>query len=315
MIITDFKREYTEAAARLARENYEEQRAFAPCLPSNPYIPDASDLMENGLGVAAFEGDTLLGYICCWSPWDNWFDAAARGTFVPLHAHAAVHENRAMIYKRMYQSAAEKWVSAGIAGHGIALYEDDAEAIKAFFGYGFGQRCADAMRDMSPVAGVSDMSGCHELDKSEVRKIDGLRRSLSAHLGNSPCFMYSTEEEFGAWLARASVRNSRLFVSERGGEIIAFLEVMSGGENFAAEADGVINICGAFCAEKYRHNGIFATLLNYAVTTLRGEGYTSLGVDYESFNPTASGFWGKHFKPYTCSVVRRIDEGALRKNI
>jgi len=34
-------------------------------------------------------------------------------------------------------------------------------------------------------------------------------------------------------------------------------------------------------------------------------------VDFETFNPTAYGFWSKHFELYTNSLTRRIDECAL----
>ena len=44
---------------------------------------------------------------------------------------------------------------------------------------------------------------------------------------------------------------------------------------------------------------------------LKKEGFLRLGVDYESFNPTANVFWPKYFEVYTKSVVRRIDECAL----
>jgi GNAT superfamily N-acetyltransferase len=71
------------------------------------------------------------------------------------------------------------------------------------------------------------------------------------------------------------------------------------------------NICGAYCLQEYRGKGIFQGLLNYAITTLKAEGFETLGVDFESFNPTASGFWLKYFTAYTSNVVRRIDECAL----
>ncbi|HVX31426.1 MAG TPA: hypothetical protein VHA53_13175, partial [Nitrolancea sp.] len=52
-------------------------------------------------------------------------------------------------------------------------------------------------------------------------------------------------------------------------------------------------------------------LLRRLVNTLRTEGYTHLGVDFESFNPTADRFWPKHFEAYTCVVARRVDENVL----
>ena len=38
-----------------------------------------------------------------------------------------------------------------------------------------------------------------------------------------------------------------------------------------------------------------------------------LGVDYETFNATAHGYWTKYFTTYTHSVVRRIDEHAASR--
>lgn len=45
----------------------------------------------------------------------------------------------------------------------------------------------------------------------------------------------------------------------------------------------------------------------------KAEGYLLLGVDCESFNPTARGFWLKYFTPYTYGLVRRIDDNAIIK--
>lgn len=38
-------------------------------------------------------------------------------------------------------------------------------------------------------------------------------------------------------------------------------------------------------------------------SVLKGEGYTRLGVNFESFNPTARGFWLKYFTAYTNNRV------------
>ena len=69
---------------------------------------------------------------------------------------------------------------------------------------------------------------------------------------------------------------------------------------------------GAYCLPEYRGKNIFQNLLNYVILILSHEGSLYLGVDYESMNPTAYYFWRKYFKPYTCSVTRRIDGGEDR---
>lgn len=39
----------------------------------------------------------------------------------------------------------------------------------------------------------------------------------------------------------------------------------------------------------------------------KSEGFMYLGVDFESYNPTANRFWAKYFMEYINSVTRRIE--------
>ena len=81
--------------------------------------------------------------------------------------------------------------------------------------------------------------------------------------------------------------------------------------NRAERTQDMINICGAYLQKEYRGNGIFDALLFYTENIFAAEGFLRMGVDFESFNPTAYGFWLKHFTAYTYSVVRRVDERPL----
>jgi GNAT superfamily N-acetyltransferase len=144
----------------------------------------------------------------------------------------------------------------------------------------------------------------NEIIEDEVEKIREMRKLYAVHLSESPCFM-----RYGINLAEK--RNSRVFAAFQINKPIAYLEVMDNGEHFATEVNSMKSICGAFCLPEYRGKGIFQGLLNYTITKLKAEGFKSLGVDFEGFNPTASGFWLKYFTIYTNSVVRRIDECAF----
>lgn len=313
MRIVDFDKSHVKSALQIAKDNYYEERLLVPVLPEIEAVPDLEYFASNGLGVAALEGNQLIGFLCCYEPWENAFDSMAKGTFSPIHAHGTIKEDRQMIYKRMYQYAAEKWVKHKITYHAIAQYAHDTESLDAFFTYGFGLRCMDAIRPMQEIDCKSCEGICFdELTKENVSQIRELRKLQSEHMGYSPCFMYSTEQEFRAWLERAEIRDSRVFVAKEREKIVAFVEVTSIGENFITEEETMRNICGAYCLPEYRGRDIYPNLLNYAIDKLAGEGYKLLGVDFESFNPTAYGFWLKHFTAYTKSVVRRIDECALR---
>ncbi len=313
MKILEFDKKHLESAKLIAATNYNEEREYVPILPGIDVLPDLEYFASNGLGVTAFDGDRLIGFLSCYEPWDNAFNSRAKGTFSPIHAHGAVKENRRLIYQKMYQAAAEKWVKRNITYHAIALYAHDTESINAFFTYGFGLRCMDAIRPMVDLdCKMCDGIYFEELAKTDVKRVGKLHQMLSKHLGNSPCFMYSSLEEFNCWLARAEERGSRLFIAKTydSEKLIAFIEVTSNGENFATEVDHMCNICGAFCLPEYRGKYIFQNLLNFTIKKLKEE-YKILGVDFESFNPTAYGFWLKYFTAYTNSVVRRIDECAI----
>lgn len=314
MQIVNFEKEHVNEAAMIALANYYEERQFVKELPNIEVLPDLSEFAENGLGVVAFDEEKMVGFLCCCGPWDNAFGSTARGIFSPIHAHGAVVENREMIYRRLYQAAAEKWVASGIAYHAIAMYAHDERALRTLFLYGFGARCVDAIRDMDGIdcLSVSNLN-FRVLPKEEITKIREMRRQLSTHLGSSPCFMYSQEQEFEKWLLRAENRNTDVYVAELSGEIVSFIEIADEGETFITETDNMKNICGAFCLPEYRGIGVFANLLNDVISTLKQQGVTRLGVDFESYNQTASGAWNKYFTPYTHSVVRRIDECALYK--
>jgi predicted GNAT family acetyltransferase len=68
------------------------------------------------------------------------------------------------------------------------------------------------------------------------------------------------------------------------------------------------HIQGAYCLPEYRGQGIVQNLLNYLIKKLCSEKNQLLGVDFESFDPTANNFWLKYFTEYTHNVVRRIDD-------
>ena len=314
--IVKLEKEHLIEAGQLALDNYREECSKVNTLPEVTKLPELECFAQNEFGVAAFEGDTMVGFLGCYNPWDGAFDSNVKGTFTPVHAHGCVKEKRARIYERMYQQMAKMLVEQGVLYHGIALYAHDAEAITAYFHNGFGHRCSDAMRIMEPIQGVMPTPGItfEELLRGEEKQVRELRRKLKDHMGESSCFMYTPEDEFEEWVQKRESNGSRVFVAKDKGLPVAFLEICEEAETFVTELPNVKNICGAFCMPEYRGRQIYQNLINYTVEVLHKEGHQYLGVDYESFNPTAQHFWPKYFEPYTCSVTRRIDEGVLRKN-
>jgi hypothetical protein len=50
-------------------------------------------------------------------------------------------------------------------------------------------------------------------------------------------------------------------------------------------------------------------LLAEATGWYRAKGYTRCSVDWESYNPSATKFWMKHFAPVCCSLIRHVESG------
>jgi len=305
MLIADFNGQHTEQAMRLAQAAYDAERAHVPALPA-VQVPDLASFAQNNLGVAAFEGNEMLGFLCAWGPRKKVFGTTpVKGVWSPSHANAATGD-KARVYHRMYQAAAQKWVNAGALSHCVTLYAHDEAAKQAWFTYGFGMRFMDAIK---PLDNVTLPEGDFlELPRERARELCGLNNLLIDHLGRTPCFLkyrHVNEKRTAANFAQPDIR---VFAARRGNRLVAYLKLCDEGESFASRAPGMMNICGASALPEVRGTGLVADLLRYAEATLAGEGYARLGVDYESFNPTALGFWGKYFTAYTNAVVRRIDE-------
>lgn len=321
MRIIDFNYEHVEAARAIAIENYAQEGLHNPDLLKEEKPPELAIFVGFGLGVTALDEDgRVLGYLCAYPPREDAFGTTGiRGTFVPIHAHGVrtdvTEGEKERIYSRMYQAAAEKWVAKGILSHGISLYAHDTAAQNSFFYNGFGVRCIDAIRNLEELSAkpvnLTEENKLEylELPREEWGELLDLYNSLRAHLGQSPTFMSFGPVTRSQLYTEAS-EDIRYFAVRYRDRYIAYVKIGNEGETFVSNAGCMMNICGAYCVPEYRGTGIFHNLLSFLITTLRTEGYLLLGVDCESINPNAKGFWLKYFSAYTHSVVRRIDDKA-----
>ena len=263
MIITDFTHEHIESASRIARQNYEEARGFVHALPPMDTFPDISKFVNNNMGIVALDGDKMVGFLCAYSPFGNAFGTTGvLGTWSPLHAHAAIRENRANIYRRMYQAAAEKWVSAGAVSHSVTLYAHDLVAVDTIFAYGFGLRCIDTIRLLEHREIDESYYTFSELPRADTARTTLLRNGLTTHLGQSPCFLSYEPCNEEDTKRIVEYRNSRTFIISLRDDIIGYMELMEKGENFVCDTPDMMNICGAYLLPEYRGKGLFADLLH-----------------------------------------------------
>ena len=151
-----------------------------------------------------------------------------------------------------------------------------------------------------------------ELAPEEAEAVVPLYHRLIRHLEQSPCFLSCQAAYDKSPADRVRRGETRVWAAWDTDRPMGYLEYRADGENFLCESADMMNISGAYLLEPYRGQGVFDRLLGHGMNAFYQEGYRRLGVDFESFNPTAYGFWRKHFVPYTHGLVRRIDGGECR---
>ena len=161
--IIDFTENHIERAINIAKENYENERKFIKILPEINEYPDFTPFVENELGVSAFIGDKMVGYLCCYNPFENAFGTT---------------------------NAAKKWVNLRATNHAITFYAHNNLIQNQLYRYGFGLRCLDTIREMKEIE-ISNNSkyDISELKHNEFHLIFQMGLLLDEHLAKSPIFM------------------------------------------------------------------------------------------------------------------------------
>lgn len=319
MDVRPFEAGHVDECQALAQRSYAAACARMRTLPERAVVPRLDGLAYTGLGVVALDGGRPVGLLAGVAPFEGLFGDVL-GTFAPLGAcvvdeRLPDHERR-VVLTRLYQAAAERWVVAGALSHAIVVYADDRPVVDALIRSGFGLRTIDAIRTTEPLDPAPAPLGrglrATEIPVTDAQRVLPLCRGLTAHLRASPSLMAVKDLTADEFVRRLEERRSRLFGIEHGADLVGYLEVADRGETFVSGEAGVANIVGAFLAPELRGRGLADALLDVVIATLRAEGATHLGVDYEAFNPAASGFWPKHFTEYSFGLTRRMDERLAR---
>ncbi len=316
MKITDFNDTHMEQARALAVANYREARDKLPDLPKDTDWPDYRWCAQNHMGVAAFEEDRLLGFLCGTAPFANAFQSTGvTGVFSPLGANGAVPEGRGEILARLYQAAGEKWARAGAPSHAVCLYATDEAGQRQLVELGFGIRCMDGIcRLGQPEEADGEEPGEYvELPPDQWLRLLPLEHMLDSHMAASPTFILRPSQDAETFTRQSKSAGARYFAALQNKAPVAFLKVDRSGETFLCGRPDYLHVSGAFCLPAHRGTGLYAGLLRFVKRRLRREGYAYLGVDFESINPAAHRFWRKHFCVYTHSLTRRVDEYAVER--
>jgi GNAT superfamily N-acetyltransferase len=301
-------------ATALAREAYALEQRHIPALTAGDMsgvLADAiSILVRHGHGIAAIDDDRdLVGYLGFFGPIERFFGSGT-GCFSPLHGHAAADTDRRRLYSLLFQHASELMTAQGVDTFAITAYHHDYDAAAALSLNGFGIRNADAIRSIEPPLDVAPTPGItyEEIPWSAAGELLPLKNALVRHLRQSPAFVANDEFTPESFAELLNERQTRFFVASDEDAPIGYMELADEGESYLTAAPDMRNICGAYLLPDYRGRGIYQTLLQVVLDTLRDEGVRRIGVDFETMNPTALHFWTKYFDCYTHSFARRIDD-------
>jgi ribosomal protein S18 acetylase RimI-like enzyme len=300
-------------AVVLAQEGYAREREHVPALDvadvSGVLTEAISALVRDGHGVAAVEDGRLAGYMAFFGPYGGFWGTGV-GCYTPLHGHGAAGADRERLYSLLFQHVAGVLTVQGADTFAITTYRHGHDVRSALSLIGFGIRNADAIRAIDPPLDVAPAPGITygEIPWSAAGELLPLKNGLVRHLRQSPAFVANAEFTSESFAELLSERQTRFFVARDDDTPIGYLEIADEGESFLSAAPDMQNICGAFLLADYRGRGIYQSLLQFVMTTLRDEGVRRIGVDFETMNPTALHFWTKYFDVYTHSFARRIDD-------
>lgn len=339
--ITEFTLDYVPQALELLKQGYQREKKYISFLPDFSSAADKTGELQwfagEKFGFMALKDGELLGFFCYYPPFKGVYNTVKEfGSWSPLHAHGIKEmddKQTAAVWSRLVQTAMEKASAEGSVYHSATLFRHETLLQEILHMYGFGNRYADSMLDVEKYgmtiknqaankdtitdAGGFRISQTNEEDftirqtcKEDFPVLRELRRGLSYHLTKAPCFCLHNENQFEEYIHERETSEGLVTFGlyNPDDKLIGFIDTNEDdGENFVSQGTDILNISGMFLSDDYRGKGLAKLLVDAAVEEARNLGKAVLGVDYETMNPTARGFWEKYFTPYTLSLVRRID--------
>lgn len=312
MVIAPLQPQHLPEAAQLFTRRFHQLRQAVPILPDAFEDPSRvaqrlTCLVGSAFGVAAFEGNQLVGYLT-WVLLENFRGAGRKAAYSPEWGHAALEGKEIGVYRALYRAASQQWAQAGCQIHALTLLARDRATEQAWFWNGFGLLVVDAVRPMLPV-GAAACPGLelHKAASAEAATIAELDFEHCQHYAQAPIFMAppapDSPDQAAAFMAHP--QNS-YWLAVYQGVPAGFLkfEAHSQGAADILESDRKIAITGAFVRPEFRGRRIAPALLDAAQIDYAAQGYTCCSVDFESFNPEAASFWPRYFEPVCLSVAR-----------
>ena len=260
-------------------------------------------------GYAATAGDRLVGYLTSWYPIADFRGTDRVAAYSPAWAHGVTTDDTSNeVLAALYGAAATDWAAARCAVHALTLLASQTNEIDGWFRCGFGMGTIDAVRPLEPIAARSPRElRARQATAGDVAPLARLDAEHVQHYREPPVFMVPPGEmDETAWTGfLAQPITSAWIAEDAAGGPFAFLRIdrAFGGSDVVADEHGVF-ITGAYVRPSRRRAGAMSALLDAALRHYARLGARCMAVDFESFNPEASGFWLRHFDEVCRSVIR-----------
>lgn len=308
MELTPFAPAHVADAAALFVGSLAALRREVPALPDAlAKVDTVAERLSAMRGLAALEGDRLLGYLTAWSPIERFRRTERRGAYSPEWAHATVAHERAAIYRALYRRASAAWAAEGCDVHAITLLASDRVGLDTWFWNGFGMGTVDGVRPMVPLGfRAPDGFSVRAARADDAPILATLDVEHARHYAEPPVFMAprvpDAPDAWSAFLARPG--NSAWLAEDADGPF-GFLRFDRefDGASVVESATGVF-ISGAYVRPSQRQRGAATALLDAALGHYAVAGLAYCAVDFEAFNPEAAAFWPRHFRAVCCSLMR-----------
>lgn len=312
LTVVPLENKHLEDAAHLVANRYRLLHSVIAELP--PRYEDAAILLplltkltSQAPGVAALQAGRLAGFLTAWLTPD-W--RGERTVYSPEWANGADEADQARIYQEMYAALSAQWVADRYFEHFVTLFATDDASIAAWQQMGFGHVGLDAIRDLSPLVGVTSHIEIRRATTEDWPAALALWKGLQHHLGSPPTFLVdavdSDPHKFEAWLRKPA---NALWLGCQEGRVIGSLGIGPASNNACTiiRDEGTASIASAFTLPEARGGGVATALLSRALEWARQGGYVRCSVDCETANLLAMRFWPRHFRPICHSLGRHVN--------
>ncbi len=307
-----------DAAALLARR-HRRDRLVMPLLPERFEDPanarvalEAAWRRPRANGVAAFQGDRLVGFLFGSTDFD---ELRGRSAWVWFAGHALDDGVDPDLYRDLYAAAAPAWLGQGCFNHYAQLPAADRTVLDAWFALGFGHEQVyglQALEQAGPPAGELPF---------EIRRATAADRDIFDVHGL--IWRYNTgapvwapiPPEFAAEIREGYAEilgdeNWLIWLALREGRVLGFqgYSTEKAGPDNLLIPDDCIELSVAATRPEERGRGVGHALTAHGLAEARSRGFRYCVTDWRATSLLSSRFWPQQgFQPAMYRLGRLID--------